>query len=133
MRTNILNVAFEMSDAGPDLTAIELELAFARTAQTHSAGSTAPRSATGLPRQVSPHPSQSREAVLVLGQLDLESALFRASVLSKDVQNQGSPIQDLDVLPPKCLLDFTLLIRMQFLVKDQEIERELRPERDYFV
>ena len=49
-----------------------------------------------LALQVGPHARQTGQQILVLGQLHLESALFRLGPLGKNVQNQAAAVQHLD-------------------------------------
>ena len=51
--------------------------------------------ATRLAGQVMPHPGETRQKILQLGELDLQSTLTAPRALRKNVENQLSSIEDL--------------------------------------
>ena len=79
---------------------------------------------SGLARQMRPGAGQSRQSILVLGQLHLQSALARMRVARKDVQYQGCTIQDLDVLS-QFLLQLALLSRRQLVIEYDNVEAKV--------
>src|SRR5258706_355953 len=74
--------------AGTDEPAVGLQLALAGSAGADPAA---------RPRQVRPQPSEARQLVLELGQLDLEAALVGLGMEGKDVEDQPAAIDDLDI------------------------------------
>jgi hypothetical protein len=66
--------------------AINFQLCFARAARANPAG---------LPGQVMPHSGESRQKVLQLSQLNLQSTFPAACALRKDIKNQLRSIENL--------------------------------------
>src|SRR4051812_46212379 len=64
--------------------AVNFQLRFTRTPCAN---------ATCLPREVMPHPSQARQKILQLRQLDLQAALAAARPLRKNIKDQLRPIE----------------------------------------
>src|SRR5260370_6534065 len=65
-------------------TTVDFQLLFTR----------APRAdAAGLARQVIPHPRQSRQQVLQLGQLDLQTAFATTRALRENIENELGAIE----------------------------------------
>ena len=76
-----------------------------------------------------PGAGQPGQAVLVLGQLDLELALAGAGVLGKDVQDQARAIQHLDVVAQR-LFQVAQLARREFVVKDDQVSLQVVAQLD---
>ena len=72
-----------------------------------------------LPFQVSPHPRQARQQVLVLCQFHLRLGMCRPRPAGKNVQNQVGTVQYLDALED--VLNITQLGRGQFIIKNNHI------------
>ena len=85
MPLDTLELGFEPLDALPDDPAVGLELGFARSPETNTAADA---------REVGPHPGQSREEVLELGQLDLELGFVAARPGGEDVEDDFGPVHD---------------------------------------
>ena len=73
-----------------------------------------------------PHASEARQAVLVLRQFDLQRALFRPRVLRENVEDERSTVEHLDVIAAERLFNLALLVRVQFIVEDQNVKRSVR-------
>src|SRR3989304_2967496 len=85
------------------------------------AGAPGPDAAAGA-REVRPQPRQAGQLVLELGQLDLEAPLVGLSVLGEDVEDEAATIEHLDL---QQLLERLLLVRLQFVVGDEQREARL--------
>src|SRR3972149_8565414 len=110
-----------MGDAASNLAAIDLELGFSWPAQSDASDCSGPASApAGLPRQVRPGPCQSREPVLILGELDLERTFAALGVLSKDVENEGGPVDDPDIFVHHAF-QLALVSRRKLVVEDDDV------------
>src|SRR5262249_20382121 len=95
---HLRDVALEARDPRADATPVCLNLGLARPAQTHTAtGTAATAAAAGLARKRLAPTTQRREEVLQLGQLDLSLAFAALGVLREDVEDQGRPVDDLDL------------------------------------
>src|SRR3990170_4036461 len=105
-----------MGDAASNLAAIDLELGFSWPAQSDAPA--------GLPRQVRPGPCQSREPVLILGELDLERTFAALGVLSKDVENEGGPVDDPDIFVHHAF-QLALVSRRKLVVEDDDVRQGL--------
>ena len=64
---------------------IRFQLGFTRSPGANS---------TTLPAETGPHAGKPREQILILGKLYLKSAFFRAGPLGKNIQNQGTAVQN---------------------------------------
>jgi hypothetical protein len=76
--THGFQFAFEPGDPFLHAAAINLQLRLPRPARADPAS---------LTRQVMPHPRETRQEVLQLGQLDLQSAFPTACPLRKNIEN----------------------------------------------
>ena len=81
---NGFKFAFKSRNPFLDATTIDFQLGFTRTSRADAAC---------LPRQVIPHPSQSRQQVLQLRQLDLQTAFAAARALRENVENELGAIE----------------------------------------
>ncbi len=98
MLTHFFQLIFQLVDAFIDLTPVDFQLSLTRTAKTNTTHTAAsPGSPTGLPSKVSPGSCQARQAILILGQFNLQHTFTSISVLGKDIQDQCSPVQDLHI------------------------------------
>src|SRR6266702_17202 len=77
---------FEPRDPFLHAATINFQLRFARAARPDAAC---------LPGQVMPHPGETRQKILQLRQLDLQSSFPAACSLSKDVEDQLCSIENL--------------------------------------
>ena len=66
--------------------------------------------AARLPGQMCPLAGEARQAIFVLGQLDLQSAFAGVGMLSEDVENESGAIQHFDFLAEDAL-QFALVAR----------------------
>src|SRR4029077_7841201 len=64
---------------------VHFQLGFTRTARSNS---------TSLSRQVMPHPGQSRQQILQLRELDLQSAFTAPRALRENIENQLGAIEN---------------------------------------
>ena len=114
--TDLFQLFLEKSNPPADLTAVHFQLRFARAAHadttTAAAGAT-----TGLARKVGPGPGQAGQAVFILGQFHLDTAFARAGMAGKNIQNEGSPVDHLDLLAQH-LFDFALLAGREFIIEN---------------
>ena len=98
----LLQLLREEADALPDKTAVHLELALALAEPGTDATSRL------LADKVAPHASQTRQQVVCLGQLNLETSFLRRCMGSEYIENEGSTVDDLhmgaDNLLEICLL-----------------------------
>src|SRR5947207_15346289 len=78
-------LALESGDPLLDTAAIDFQLRFTRTTRANS---------TGLPRQVMPHPGETRQKILQLSQLDLQTAFTAARALCENIQDQLRTIEN---------------------------------------
>src|SRR5437660_3900703 len=78
-------LALESRDPFLNAATIHFQLRFARSARADAAG---------LSRQVMPHPRQSRQKILQLRQLDLQTAFATARALREDVENELGAIEN---------------------------------------
>ena len=97
--------------------AVGLDLRLARPAGADSAAETL---------KVRPLSGESREQVLVLGQLDLESAFPSLSPGSEHIQYQRSPVDDLSAY--EGVFEIALLARGQLVVADDRVYAQSRAE-----
>src|SRR3972149_6219131 len=95
-----------MGDAASNLAAIDLELGFSWPAQSDASDC--------------PGPCQSREPVLILGELDLERTFAALGVLSKDVENEGGPVDDPDIFVHHAF-QLALVSRRKLVVEDDDV------------
>jgi hypothetical protein len=116
---HLLQLSSEMRNALPDHAAVSLKLRLAGTTDTHATCRTA-RAPASLSCQVRPGPRETRQSILVLGQLHLERALACVSVLGKDVQDHGCTIEQLGVIAEP-LLQLALVAGRQLIVKEHDI------------
>ncbi len=119
MGAHAVQLTFDVSDAPVDFPTVRFQLRLTRTAQAHTAARPA-RTATCLASQMGPHPGQARHTILKLGQLNLELALARLSVLGKDIENERRPVDHFDVLA-KYALQLSLVARRQLIIHDNHI------------
>jgi hypothetical protein len=89
------DLASQPGDPRTDAPPVGLELGLTRTAQADAA--VAAGRAAGLPAHRLTPTAQARQQVLQLRQLDLGLALLALRVLGEDVQDQGDPVDDLDL------------------------------------
>ena len=89
---DVLQVLFQLLNLPADVPTVGLQLGLAGAAGADG-GFTA---GGGLAHQVPPHAGQPGEQVFVLRQGHLQAAFLRPCPLGEDVQNQASPIHDLD-------------------------------------
>ena len=89
------------------------------------AGATETDAADALSRQVGPHPGQTWQPVLQLSQLHLQAALVRLRPAGKDIEDEGRPVDDLDV---EDLLQVALLVRVELFVEDDQVVVQLCPQ-----
>ena len=74
-----------------DVTAVGFQLGFAG-----ALGADRPLTAGArLTLQMRPHTDQTRQQVLILGQLHLQTALFRLGPLGKNIEDQAAAVDDL--------------------------------------
>jgi hypothetical protein len=118
LHAHALDLALQAGDLVADEAAVGLELRLAG-----AAGADPPFEAL----EVGPLAAQSRENVLVLRQLNLETAFLRAGVLREDVEDQRRAIKHLHV---ERLLEVALLRRRQLIVEDDGGVIEPSPLRD---
>ena len=85
---HLAELALQLTDARPDQPPVGLELGFTGTTEADTASDT---------REVAPHPSQARQKVLELSELDLHARLTRASTRGEDVQDELGTIHDADL------------------------------------
>ncbi len=119
MGANAVQLFLDLRDAAADLAAVSLQLRFAGATQTNTTRGAA-RAAAGLSGQVSPHSCQARQAVLQLGQFDLQLALSRPGVLAEDVEDQGRPINDLDFFAEN-LLQLPLMAWRKLVIENDHV------------
>src|SRR5262249_51326590 len=79
-------LALEPRDSFLHAPAVDFQLRFTRPASAD---------ATRLSRQVMPHPSEARQKILQLRELDLQSAFTAARPLRKNVEDQLRSIEHL--------------------------------------
>jgi hypothetical protein len=79
-------LALEPRDSFLDAPAVDFQLRFTRAACADAAS---------LARQVMPHPSEARQKILQLRQLDLQSAFPAARALRKNIEDQLRSIEHL--------------------------------------
>ena len=89
-----------------DYAAVGLDLSLARAAHAYTAA---------LTLKVCPHAGEPREQVLVLGQLHLCLGIGCARSLGKDIEDEASAVEDLDLQLP---LYVGYLLRRQIIVED---------------
>ena len=87
-----------------DAAAVELDLGLTGATATDADAARGP--ATDLPGQRLTPAAQPRQQIGQLGQLDLRLAVPGAGVLGEDVEDQGGPVDDLDL---ELLLQLTQL------------------------
>jgi len=133
MRAHILDLFFEVRNVRANFAPINFELAFAGTAQADAAGAAASRRPTRLAREVRPHARQSRQAILVLREFDLERAFFGTRMLRENIEDERGAVEHLDVLALECRFDFALLVGREFVVENQHIERRVGARGDDLV
>jgi hypothetical protein len=117
---HLLELGLEVRDPLAGLTAVGLQLGLARPAQPH-ATRLHTASTAGLAGEVGPHPGQAGQAVFELGELDLEPALVRLGTAGEDVEDEGRPVDDLDV---EGLLEVTKLGGRELVVADDHLGLE---------
>jgi hypothetical protein len=78
--------AFQSRNSFLHAPAVNFQLRFARTACADPAG---------LPGEVMPHPGETRQKVLQLGKLDLQSTFPAARALCENIQDQLCSIENL--------------------------------------
>ena len=127
---DFLDLFFEARNVRANLAAVDFQLAFAGTAQADAAGAAAACRAAGLAREMRPHARETRQTILVLRKFDLERAFFRARVLRENIEDERCAVEHLDVRAFKRRLDFALLVRVQFLVENQNVIRRVRARRN---
>src|SRR4029453_19679677 len=84
--TNRFELSLKARNSLLHATAINFQLCFARAACADP---------SSLPGQVMPHSGESRQKVLQLSQLDLQSTFPAACSLRKDIKNQLRSIENL--------------------------------------
>ena len=102
------DLALEAGDAVADEAAVGLELGFARAAGADGAFE---------PLQVAPLAGESRQEVLVLGELDLEAAFAGAGALGEDVDDERGAVEDFDL---EGVFEGALLRWTELVVEDDE-------------
>src|SRR4051794_30170162 len=103
---NAFELPLETRDSFLDAAAVDFELRFTR----------APRAdAASLPRKVAPHPSQTRQQILQLRQLDLEAAFAAPGALREDVENELGAIEH---FPRQQIFQVASLGRRKFVVEN---------------
>ena len=112
-RAEVYELALDGRDALAHHAAVDLELTFAFA----EAGSAA---AHAVGREVGPHAAQARIQVLILGEPHLEAAFAARRVEGEDVEDEGGPVDDLDVLVDD-LLEVGLLRGAELVVEDDEV------------
>ena len=70
-----------------------------------------------------PGAGQPRQAVLVLRQFDLQDAVAGVGVLGEDIQDEGGPVENADVLA-KALFQFAQVARGEFVIKHDDLRQE---------
>jgi hypothetical protein len=95
MRLHVANLPAQLARCGVDAAPVELDLGLTRATRTDAL--TAGHPATGLAGHRLTPTTQARQEVLQLRQLDLSLALDRLGVLGEDVEDQGGPVDDLDL------------------------------------
>ena len=101
-----LQLAFESRDALLHAAAVHFQLGFTRPTRANAAA---------LSRQVTPHPGQSGQEVLQLGELDLEPPLSTTRTLCENIQNELSAIEH---FAREQILQITPLCRRKLVVKN---------------
>ena len=86
-RLDLRQLGFELLNPVRDQSPVFFELLFAR-----AANSDAPL----VPREVGPHPLQTRHGVFQLCQLDLQMGLVGLSMCGEDIQDHFGAVNDLD-------------------------------------
>ncbi len=99
-------------------TPVHFQLAF-----TH-AKSAADPTARLVACQMRPHPAQARIEVLELSKLDLQSAFMGVGVLTEDVKDESSPINDFCVSPHN-MLEVRLLRGAELIVEYHDVCLEI--------
>ena len=84
-----VEVALDPDDALADQAAVDLDLAFAGTAQEAEAAA--------LAFQMGPGPHQAAALVFERGQLDLQAAFMRAGARAEDLEDQAGAVDHLGV------------------------------------
>ena len=110
VRLHLFELLLEEADAGTGLASVGFELRLARAAQPDAAG--------GLPGEVGPHPGQARQAIIELGELDLEAALMGLGAAGEDIEDQSGAVDDEHA---EFGLEVALLGRRQLGIDEDEI------------
>ena len=100
----------QVADALFGQAAVDFQLLLARAAQPHTA--------LRLPREVRPHPLQSRHLVFELGQLDRQPGLVRPGTVGEDVEDQLRAVQHLQ---PGGLFQVARLAGAEVVVEDDHV------------
>ena len=129
---HVFQLLLEEGDARSDLAAIDFQLRFAGAAQAHARRARSPCAAAGLPHQVRPAARQTRQAIFVLRQFDLQRAFARVRVLREDIQDQRRPIEHAHLLA-QFLLQIALMARRKFVVEQHHFKIQLGlPRLEFF-
>src|SRR5690606_25011104 len=94
-RREALDLLAQLRHAGVDAATVEFDLRLTGATGTHAL--TARRLTTGLAGHRLTPPTQTRQQVFELRELDLRLALARLGVLAEDVEDHGGAIDDLDL------------------------------------
>src|SRR6516164_2020111 len=119
LRPHSLDGLPHLPDSRAQTAAIELELLLARSTRPDS---------TSEPRKQRASPSQARQEVIELGQLNLKLALAGARPPREDVENKLGPVDDLE---PECQLEVAELGGGEVVLEDDTIRtRAVRQSLD---
>src|SRR5262245_52354575 len=109
MLPNLLDVAFESTDAMPDLPPVHFQLGLTRTARPD---------ATAKSRQIFAITGQSCQPVFELRKLDLQLAFFGSRSTRENVEDKSGAIDDFSF---EDFLQVLRLARRQFIIEDDDI------------
>jgi hypothetical protein len=111
-----LDVAAQLGHAVADAPPVQLDLRLTGATATDPDAAGGP--AADLPRQGLAPSAQAREQVRQLGELDLRLAVPRAGVLREDVEDQGGPVDHLDL---ELVLELAQLAGRELAVADHGV------------
>ena len=118
MTADVIQLLFRALDTTTNQPPVRLNLGLAGPSGPDASGNQAGAS---LAFQVGPLPSQAWQQVLMLGQIDLQTAFPRPSSLPEDVKDQRCAVDDLGLLA-QCLLQISLLCGRELIVADNGID-----------